>query len=96
MSRAIVLLREKGVDNKTIRLIVQHVSLSRIPCNSSCSNRNYKGYDRGRTMKNNNVLNSPKAETPEKPKGCTVLSEIAEKPVRLLYRNARQFSLLVS
>jgi hypothetical protein len=39
--------------------------------------------------------NDLKAETPEKPEGCTVMSEITNKPVRLLYRNARQLSLLV-
>jgi hypothetical protein len=38
--------------------------------------------------------NDPKAETPKKPEGCTVMSEITEKPVRL-YHNARQLSLLV-
>jgi hypothetical protein len=39
--------------------------------------------------------NDLKTETPEKPEGCTVMSEVTKKPVRLLYRNVRQFSLLV-
>jgi hypothetical protein len=69
---------------------------ARIPSNSSCKNENYKEYNGGRTMKDNNVLNSLKAKVPEKPKGCIILSEMTEKPVRLLYHNARQSSLLVS
>jgi hypothetical protein len=96
MKRVLVLLRENKA--KTIRpfvLLSDLVLPARIPSNSPCNNRNYRGYDGGRTMKDNNALNSPKAATPEKPEGCTVLSEITEKPVRLLYRNARQFSLLV-
>jgi hypothetical protein len=84
---------------KTIRpsaLLSDLVLPARIPSNSLCNNENYKGYNRGRTMKDNNVLNGLKAEMPGKPEGCTVLSEIVEKPVRLLYRNVRQLSLLVS
>jgi hypothetical protein len=34
-------------------------------------------------MKDNRIQNSLKAETPGKPEGCTVKSEITEKPVRL-------------
>jgi hypothetical protein len=33
--------------------------------------------------------NDLKTETPEKPEGGTVMSEVTEKPVRLLYRNVR-------
>jgi hypothetical protein len=39
--------------------------------------------------------NDLKAKMPEKPEGCTVMSEMTDKPVRPSYRNARQFSLLV-
>jgi hypothetical protein len=96
MKRVFVLLREnKAKTTRPSVLLSDLVLPARIPSNSSRNNGNYRGYNGGRTMKDNRIQNSLKVETPEKPEGCTIMSEITEEPARLLYRNTRQFSFFV-